>query len=82
MTPILTREQLNFLIGIFVIVVSALWPPLQPYLEIIAPSIVGLLAILLGIPAVERSAVAFAQARTEALRLQLAISEQRVPPRG
>jgi len=75
---VLTREQITTLVGIFVIVASALWPPLQPYLEVIAPSVVGLLAILLGIPAVERAVVQVAQARAEAYRLQLAIQEQRV----
>lgn len=77
MNSVLSREQVTTLVGIAVIVISALYPPLQTYLEIIAPAVIGLLAIALGIPAVERASVQIAQARAEAFRLQLAIQEGR-----
>lgn len=82
MTPILTREQVTFLVGIFVIVASALYPPLQPFLEVIAPAIVGLLLIALGIPAAANAYVRAAELRVEAARLELAAQEAKYPPRG
>lgn len=77
MNPILTREQVTALVMIAVTVIAALYPPAQPFLDVIAPVIVIALLALLGIPAVERAVVQIAQARAEALRLQLAIEEQR-----
>lgn len=79
---VLTREQVQFLVGIFVIVLSALWPPLQPFLEVIAPSVVGLLLIVLGIPAIANAYVKAAQFHVEAARLQLAAQELKYPSRG
>ena len=74
----LTRDQITALVGIAVVVVSALLPETKAYLDIIAPAVIGLLALLLGIPAAERTITAVSAHRVEALRLQLAIAEQRV----
>lgn len=73
----LTKEQVYALVSIAVTVIAALWPPLQPYLDVIAPIVAIALLAALGIPAVERAVVQVAQARAEAFRLQLAIDEGR-----
>lgn len=59
LSNVLTREQLNALVGIIAILVSAAWPVTRPYLEYIVPAVFGILALLIGIPAGERIASAF-----------------------
>lgn len=65
---ILTREQLNALVAALVLVISAFVPELRSHLDVIAPAVVAILALLLGIPAAERAAASYVSYKSDSQR--------------
>lgn len=72
---LLTREQLTALVALIAGIIVAAWPVTQPYVAILEPLIVALLALVLGIPAAERALTAYVTYRVKALEAEAARSK-------
>lgn len=74
----ITREMLAAIVTAIVTIVIALVPELKPLAPTLIAALVAILGLVLGIPAAKETLIAMSANRVEALRLELAIAEQRV----